>query len=199
MFSYFHSTLHFDVILPNRLGELGGTSSSFILLRRRVAGDRIAGFARCLQGILRGRRGGYGDWRRAEQEAEDWEAQLRLSEERIRAERRDADRMKNRQGPLRPPFYSHSSSSLFSPGLHHSLPPANQNHLPSSHSLPCFRTTLPSPLSPPQRQLSLYSLCITSSLLLRSARSSRPSSSLHRSHPSLQMHPCPCQIQRQHG
>ena len=199
MFSYFHSTLHFDVILPNRLGELGGTSSSFILLRRRVAGDRIAGFARCLQGILRGRRGGYGDWRRAEQEAEDWEAQLRLSEERIRAERRDADRMKNRQGPLRPPFYSHSSSSLFIPGLHYSLPPANQNHLPSSHSLPLLSDHFDRRRSPLHDDDYPFTPSASPSCSYSAPPEAAAPARLFTADPDLQMHPCPCQIQRQHG
>ena len=170
---------------PNYIGEIGVTSFSFgdaqpvveLLDLRDV-------YKEFLEDDEEDLRAGGG----AEQEAEEWEAQLRQAEERKRAERSDADRAKNRQGPLRPPFYSQSSSSLFSPGLHHSLPSTNRNYLPSSQSLPLLsdhfdrrRSPLhddyyPStPSAPPSRSYSAPP---------EAAAPARPVTA----HPSLQMH-----------
>ena len=170
---------------PNYLGEIGVTSFSFGDAQPVV---ELLDLRDVYKEFLEDDEDDAGASGGAEQEAEDWEAQLRQVEERKRAERRDTDRMKNRQAPLRPPFYSHSSSSLFSPGLHHSLTPANQNYIPSSHSLPLLsdhfgrrRSPLydddyPStPSAPPSRSYSAPP---------EAAAPARPVAA----HPSLQMH-----------
>lgn len=94
------------------------------------------------------------DWERQEEEQRATQRERQLDQERWQREQRERGRERasnaadgprrstrsdsphQSNSPLRPGLFSHASSSLFSPGLHHSLAPGRHSYLSSSISLP---------------------------------------------------------------